>query len=480
MVLLKNKGEILPVNSKVNRIAVIGAEAVNGRLGGYSGKGNGTVNFLEGIRARSGKIQVQYAGGVGLPEEAWETIPSKYLHHGTEAGLYGEYFNNLTCSGEPVFKRVDPQINYSWTLFAPDARLQADHYSVRWSGTLTAPVTGKTQIGLEGNDGYRLYLDGKLIIDRWNKQSYSRQLTTVSLEANRKYALTVEFYEAQSNARIRLIWTTGVKNDWRTKIDAAVAVARTADLAIVTAGIHEGEFQDRAMLGLQGHQEEMIRAVAATGKPVVVVLTGGSAITMGNWINEVSAVLYSWYSGEEGGNALAAILFGDANPAGRLPITFPVYEAQLPLVYNHKPTGRGDDYYNLSGQPLFPFGYGLSYTRFEYRNIRLEQPVIKKGAATRVSFELQNTGKRAGEEVVQLYIRDMLASVARPVLELKGFQRVLLAPGETRTISFEIRPDMLEMLDANLKKTIEPGDFRIMIGSSSRELWEKTTLTVTD
>lgn len=480
MVLLKNNNQILPLQANLKRIAVIGTEAQKGRLGGYSGKGNGTVNFLDGIRARAGKIQVDYASGVGLPEEAWETIPEKALQHDGQPGLTGAYFTNLNLTGEPEFRRSDREINYSWTLFSPDPRLEADNYSIRWTGELIAPQSGNFQIGLEGNDGFRLYLNGKLLIDRWNKQSYSRQLVNYTFEANRKYAIRVEFYESQSNARIRLIWTAGVKNDWKEKINQAVAAARKADLAIVTAGIHEGEFQDRAMLNLQGHQEEMIRAVAATGKPVVVVLTGGSAITMGNWINEVGAILYSWYSGEEGGNALAAILFGDANPAGRLPITFPVHEAQLPLVYNHKPTGRGDDYYNLSGQPLFPFGYGLSYTSFEYSNLRLDQPVIKKGSGTRVSFELRNTGAKSGDEVVQLYIRDILATVARPVLELKGFQRVSLAPGERRTISFEIGPDMLEMLDVNLKKNIEPGDFRIMIGASSRDLRVKTTLTVTD
>jgi beta-glucosidase len=171
-------------------------------------------------------------------------------------------------------------------------------------------------------------------------------------------------------------------------------------------------------------------------------------------------------------------LFGDYNPAGRLPITFPVHEAQLPLVYNHKPTGRGDDYNNLSGLPLFPFGYGLSYTIFEYSDIKLTKNSINKAESTTVSFTLKNTGARDGDEVVQLYLRDLLSSVARPVMELKGFQRIHLKAGESKTISFVITPEMLSMLDINMKEVVEPGEFRIMIGASSRDIRLKETLTV--
>jgi beta-glucosidase len=175
---------------------------------------------------------------------------------------------------------------------------------------------------------------------------------------------------------------------------------------------------------------------------------------------------------------VADVLFGDFNPAGRLPITFPVHEAQLPLVYNHKSTGRGDDYHNLSGLPLFPFGYGLSYTSFAYSDIRLSSNNISKDSNVEVSFTLRNTGKVAGDEVVQLYIRDLLASVSRPVMELKGFQRVHLAPGEQKRLTFTITPEMLTMLDKDLEKVVEPGDFRIMIGASSRDIRVKETLTV--
>ena len=177
-----------------------------------------------------------------------------------------------------------------------------------------------------------------------------------------------------------------------------------------------------------------------------------------------------WYPGDAGGLAVADILFGDRNPSGKLPITFPVSEAQLPLVYNHKPTGRGDDYTNLTGQPLFPFGYGLSYTSFEYTGLQLDKPVIQAGESLTLRFTLTNTGKYKGDEVVQLYLRDELASVARPVKELKGFQRLTLAPGEEKEVKFDITPEMLTMLDINMNEVIEPGKFRVMIGSSSIDI----------
>ena len=247
---------------------------------------------------------------------------------------------------------------------------------------------------------------------------------------------------------------------------------------MIVAGIQEGEFQDRAMLSLPGRQEELIQRVAATGKPVVVILVGGSAVTMNTWIDKIYGIIDVWYPGEEGGHAVADILFGDHNPSGRLPISFPLSEAQLPLVYNHKPTGRGDDYNNLSGLPLFPFGYGLSYTQFAYSDLRFDKKQIHTNESVNVHATITNTGNKPGEEVVQLYIRDLLSSVARPVLELKGFQSIHLNIGESKEVSFTIKPELLQMLNEKMQTVVEPGDFQIMIGASSRELWLKGLLRV--
>ena len=485
MVLLKNEKDLLPLSKKINSIAIIGTDAVEARLGGYSGPGNGKVSILDGIRQKLGTaVAVKYAAGPGIKENPWQVVPAMYLSSQVNGqqntGLQAAYYNNFAFSGQPVMQRIDTQIDFHWTLYPPHSSLSADQYAVRWTGQLRSPVSGKYAIGLDGNDGYRLYINNQLVIDQWRKQSYHTSLVNYVFNKDSVYDLRIEFHESLGNAHIRLVWNATGVTDSETAIAEAVRTAVAADVAVVVAGIHEGEFQDRASLALPGKQEELIKRVAATGKPVVVVLIGGSAITMQHWLDQVQGVIDAWYPGQEGGRAVADILFGDANPAGRLPLTFPLSEAQLPLVYNHKPTGRGDDYYNLSGQPLFPFGYGLSYTRFAYSDIRLPKNTIRKNESVTVQATITNTGSRDGDEVVQLYIRDLLSTVARPVLELKGFQRIHLRAGESKQVSFTITPAMLQMLDEKMNTVIEPGDFRIMIGASSRDLWLKETLHVTE
>lgn len=483
IVLLKNEKDVLPLQKSIKSLAMIGTDAVEARLGGYSGPGNGKINILDGIKNKLGKAtKVMYAPGCGRQSPESVVIPSENLFTDVngkrENGLAAEYFNNVGLTGKPALTRIDRELNFRWTLYSPHPDINYDFYSVRWVGKLKAPATGNFKIGLDGNDGYRLYLNGKLVIDNWRNQTYSIRLADYYFEKDKEYDIKVEFFESSGSVWFKLIWNVGVDNDWQKKIDDAVSIAKNSDAAVVVVGIEEGESLDRAYLSLPGHQEEMINQIAATGKPVVVVLIGGSAITMTNWIDNVSSIVDAWYPGEEGGNALADVLFGDYNPAGRLPITFPVAEGQLPLVYNHKPTGRTDDYVNLTGQPLFPFGFGLSYTKFEYSNLRFDKKHIAKNESTSVHCTVKNIGTRAGEEVVQLYVRDLLASVARPMKELKGFQRISLEPGEEKEISFSITPDLLKMLNEQMKWVVEPGDFRIMIGASSKDIRLRDILTV--
>jgi len=484
MVLLKNEKQTLPLQKSIKSIAVIGADAAEARLGGYSGPGISPVSIIDGIKTKLGKqTLVRYTKGCDRENIEYVPVGSDYLScisdGKTQKGLVGEYFNNVTLAGKPVFKRVDPQVQFQWTLFSPDPeKLTYDFYSVRWTGKLKAPATGKFKIGIDGNDGYRLYLNNKLVIDNWKKLSKQTILADYVFEKGREYDISIKYFEPAGNAIFRLVWNVGVINNQNEEINKAVALASKSDVALVVVGIEEGEFRDRAYLNLRGRQEELINKVAATGKPVVVVLVGGSAVTMNNWLKNVPAILDVWYPGEEGGNAVADVLFGDYNPAGRLPVTFPVFEGQLPLVYNHKPTGRGDDYNNLTGQPLFPFGYGMSYTTFEYSDLKIDKNNIAISDSTVVHCKISNTGKMAGDEVVQLYVRDELASVARPVIELKGFCRIHLNAGETKEVSFTVNPEMLSMLDVDLKKIVEPGDFRIMIGASSKDIRLRGIVTV--
>jgi len=465
MVLLRNDGRVLPLSRGTRSVAVIGSDAMEARLGGYSGPGIRPVSILEGIRERVGRAgSVRYAPGPGRSAAEPVVVPARQL------SLRAEFFDNIMLEGEPRTTRADSMVDFRWTFNAPVRGLTTDWYSVRWSGTIAVPPGRARRIGVEGSDGYRLYLDGKLVIDDWTKQSYRTTLATTALAPESRHALRLEYFETTGNARVRLVWDADRPDRSRAAIDSAVSIARKSDVAVVVAGIEEGEFRDRARLGLPGRQEELILAVAATGKPVVVVLVGGSAISMSSWLEEVDGVLLAWYPGEDGGHAVADLLFGDENPAGRLPITFPLAEGQLPLVYNHKPTGRGDDYLDLTGQPLFPFGFGLSYTTFEYSDLRISPGDIAPEGRAVVTLRVRNTGSREGGEVVQLYLRDVLATIARPVLMLAGFERIRLMPGETREVSFTLGPEHLRLLDREMRWVVEPGVFRVSVGASSRDI----------
>lgn len=255
----------------------------------------------------------------------------------------------------------------------------------------------------------------------------------------------------------------------------ALKVAKNSDVIIMFMGNSvpetEGEQRDRCDLDLPGVQEDLIMEVCDLSVPTIVVLINGSAITMLKWMDLVNAIVEAWYPGEEGGNAIADVLFGYYNPGGKLPITFPKIAGQLPLYYNPKPSGRVYDYVDLRGtQALFPFGYGLSYTSFEYSNLRITPERITPNRKLKVGVDVKNIGQRRGDEVVQLYLHDNLASLARPIKELKGFKRVTLEPGEEKTVEFNIGPEDLSFYDLNMNLVVEQGEFEVTIGSSSEDI----------
>lgn len=467
-VLLKNNNNLLPISSTDTRIALFGYDAAHTRLGGYSGPGNNPVSILEGLKELYPSIS--YLEAVRFSDTDFVVIPEQFLKTGNQPGLHAQYFPNTQLTGEPVNTRQDAPIDFNWTIYGPTPGTGNHFYSTRWTGELIAPENGTFQFGLEGNDGYRLYWNDQLLIDRWEKTGFHRDLHTVKLVQGKAYPIRIEFREPKSNGKIRLIWNYGVKDTWNQDLKTAIRMTRKSDIAIVVAGIHEGEFQDRASLELPGKQEALIQALHETGKPVIVLLVGGSAITMNNWIDQADAIMCLWYPGEAAGNAVANILSGKRNPAGRLPITFPASEAQLPLTYNHLPTGRGDDYYNLSGEPLFPFGFGISYTSFDYSNPALSTDTIQTGTTATLRFKLTNTGKYDGDEVVQLYIKPIHSVKAQPVLSLKGFQRIPLKQGASQDISFQLTSELFLSLNDSNRWSLEPGIYEILIGSSSHDL----------
>jgi beta-glucosidase len=270
----------------------------------------------------------------------------------------------------------------------------------------------------------------------------------------------------------------------------AVAAARSAEVAVLVVGdkagltdsCSSGESRDRAELGLPGVQESLVRAVVAAGTPVVLVLMNGRPLAIPWIVENVPSVLEVWLPGEEGGNAVAEVLFGEAAPGGKLPMSFPRSVGQVPVYYNHKPSGGRShwkgDYVDVSAQPLFPFGHGLSYTRFSYADLRLDRREVTATEQVAISVEVTNTGICAGDEVVQLYVHHLQASVTRPVKELRGFKRVSLAPGQTRTVTFRLAVQQLGFYNRDMAYVVEPGEVEVLVGSSSQDVRARERFTI--
>lgn len=466
IVLLKNQQAVLPLNTEMESVAVFGEDAVLGRLGGYSGPGFQVTSILEGIQAAFPKSTITYEKGALLKDTCIQTVPSTYISSNGTIGFSASYFDNPKLEGEPIFQRNDERIDFYWTLYAPHERLSPNFYSVRWTGEFNPTKTEKITLGLEGNDGYRLYINEALVIDRWEKRSFHQDLVNYSFQKGETYDLRIEFKETQGNGLIKFIWKREGENAKKAQLSQVVKNAKHASANIVVVGIEEGEFNDRASLRLSESQEQLIHTVVKNGKKTIVILVGGSAVNMESWIEEVDGILAVWYPGEAGGTAVAKVLNGTVNPSGKLPITYPINEAQLPLVYNHLPTGRGDDYRNQSGEPLFPFGFGLSYTNFEFTAIPDEgEQIYQLGDTVKIKMKLTNSGTRQGAEVVQCYLKSLYTNESRPVQELVQFQRVNLNPKEEKEL------EMHFVLNQQLSTFgITPGNYALQIGSSSKDI----------
>lgn len=467
LTLLKNDDHTLPLRKDLRSIAVIGPDAKDSMpLGDYSGFNIPTVSVLDGIRAKVGPgVRVEwskgsaYGGGNTAP-----AIPASAFRT-----LKGEYYTNEEYRGQPTIVRSDDQISFDWgDGGSPNRLIPHNHFSVRWTGELVPPKTGNYTISLTSDDGSRLFLNGRKVIDVWGVHPATTGTYEIHLQAGESIPFTVEYYQAEGQASCELGWSVqGMQN---AEIADAVDLAQRSDVAIIVCGIIEGEGQDRAFLDLPGNQEALIHAVAATGKPVVVVLLAGAPVTMRNWIDQAPAILDAWYPGELGGTAIADVLFGDVNPSGKLPMTFPMSVGQCPLYYDYEPTGRGYDYVNLTGRPQFPFGFGLSYTTFEYSNLHITPAGAWAHDAVTVKFDVRNTGTTPGDEVPQLYLHQAVSSIVRPLEELVDFARIKLAPGETKTVTFTLPPDKFAIWNGEMKRVIEPGKFELMVGSSCQDI----------
>ncbi|HEY5583077.1 MAG TPA: glycoside hydrolase family 3 C-terminal domain-containing protein [Ruminiclostridium sp.] len=466
--LLKNKNSILPLSKDIKNIAVIGPSANTARLGDYTPyiEGFKPITVLQGIKDIVSKDTcVKYAKGTGILEDELECISGEYLRSDDgSSGLKGEYFNNSDFIGEPIITRIDQQINFNWIISKPDEMIMEQGFTVRWKGKLIPKRSCKGLIGTMSGDSMRLWINDTLVIDGWGQTSTANKSVAFSLEENIEYDIKLEYCKDNNGAQVILGWNLGNED-----IDYAVKLAKEADVAIVALGDSQrtcGEGVDRTELNFPGKQLELLKAVHATGTPVILVLQNGRAMTI-KWENEnVAAIIEAWYTGENGGKAIAEVIFGDYNPAGRLPVSFPKSLGQIPVYYSRM-RGGSNNYVEEDNKALFAFGYGLSYTTFSYTNLEISPESIEPGDKIKVSFDVMNTGSFVGDEVVQLYISDLYSSMVRPEKELRKFKRIHLKVAEKIRVSFMLCSDDMRLLDKELKWVVEKGAFKIIIGSSS-------------
>ena len=477
IVLLKNDG-LLPLKKDIESIAVIGPNADDSQvlLGNYNGTPARATTILAGIRSKiSPQTALSYTRGChiaqGMPPLT--VVPSACLRplrvDGEQTGLTATYYDNARFEGQPAREQVDPLVDFSWKSQTPVTGQRGDPFAVRWEGALVPPVSGMYKLGVRGFNNYRLELDGELVAEYTRLHHGALRVKDVELEAGRFYHIRLDL-ACRDFGKAQLLWTVpGI--DYLTP---AVRAASNADVVVVVLGLSpslEGEEMpvdlpgfnggDRTEISLPAPQEELLKQIQALGKPVVLVLLNGSALAV-NWAAEnVSAIVETWYPGQAG-EAVADVLFGDYNPGGRLPVTFYRSVDDLPPFEDYAMEGHTYRYFR--GEPLFPFGYGLSYTTFEYTNLQLSAKCIRASETLTVSVDVHNVGQRAGDEVVQVYVADIAASVPVPIRQLCGFERVHLAPGETKTVSFDLAPRQLSLIDDSGRRVVEPGGFQVAVG----------------
>jgi beta-glucosidase len=487
-VLLKNDGSTLPLNtSAMHSIAVIGADA--GQNAQTSGGGSASVNPsnvvtpLQGITSRAGSgVSVSYARGPA-PDGSLPTVPASAF----QGPLSAQFFNNMTLSGSPVATRTDPNVDFNFNGQSPQSGVNATQWSATWSGTINPQTTGTYTFSLTSDDGSRLFVNGQQVIDNWRDQAPNTQTGTVSLTAGQPATIKVEYYQDGGGSSVTLGWEPPGQDP----ISQAVATAKSADTAVVFASNFESEGSDLASIDLPGQQNQLISAVAQANPNTIVVLNTGSAVTM-PWLSQVKGVLEAWYPGEQDGNAIASVLFGDVNPSGHLPVTFPQSLSQVPAstpaqwpgtggqVQYSEGLGVGYRWYDAKGvTPLFPFGYGLSYTSFAFRNLIVQPASTTSRGTVTATADVTNTGSRAGADVVQLYVGDP-AAAGEPPEQLKGFQKVSLAPGQTKHVIFRVDPSAFAHWDdATSAWAVSDGSYKIMVGDSSASLPLTSAVDVT-
>jgi len=486
MVLLKNENHFLPFDKdKIKTLAVFGPDAYPAVVGGGGSsltKPFNDVSFLEGIGNYLGPkkrvLTVMQTPDAGAIANATQFTTSP----GGSPGLTAEYFNNEDLKGAAALTRTDERVDFEWGDGSYAANGPVDHFSARWTGYFVPPKEDDYTFYVSADDGARLYIDGEHVVEDWQRHGETLDSYSMHLEAGKPYKVRLEYFENVGTATVRF----GVAAASQ-PLDAETSeVARMADAVIVCVGFDpstESEGSDRTFR-LPGGQDALIEQLAAINKNVVVVLTAGGNVDMTRWIEKVPALLHAWYPGQEGGTALAQVLFGDYSPSGKLPASFErrwqdsaAYGSYAPepgtkqIDYKEGIFLGYRDFDRSAVKPLFPFGFGLSYTTFQYSNLTVTPASGDLSSPVTVSFDIKNTGSREGAEVAQIYVGDAHASVPRPVKELKGFAKVPLRPGETRRVSLQLNHRAFSFFDvAKDDWKAEAGEFAILVGASSAQI----------
>lgn len=486
IVLLKNEQDILPLDSaKVKTIAVIGPNANHYIAGGGSSYTFPfeSVSVLQGLQNYAGPAKVMYAAGVPTLNE---TVANSRFYTGMDLkvrGLKAQYYNNSRLSGKPLAERTDSivQIENGWHIAAEQKGSPFDHCSMRWSGFIQPEKSANYRFVVKGFDGFRLKLDSSFIINEWRTQGITTKEVVMHLEAGKKYPVMLEYFASVHPVDISFGW-----REDKLLFNQAIDIARKADVAIVNVGFNESmerESNDRPF-ELPMYQDSLIESIRKVNPKTIVLLNAGGNVDMRRWIDQVPGLLHIWYPGQEGGRAIAEILFGKINPSGKLPVSFerswednparPYYyskEGEQRVLYKEG-LFMGYRYYDTSKvKPLFPFGFGLSYTNFKYRDLQVKRAGSMREPRFTVSFSLENTGNYDGAEVAQLYIRPLHPRVIRPVKELKGFSKVFVKKGNNRRVKMSLDPSSFSYYKTAMQGFgYDPGEYEILIGTSSTDI----------
>ncbi len=490
IVLLKNQNNTLPFSKKLKKIAVLGPNADNkiAVLGNYNGVPSEIVTALQGIKSKVGSgVEVVYEKAINFTNDtllAYQNINNQFSFEGKQ-GFKAEYFDNVELKGNPLATRTESQIDNFWQEGQEVvSTIRANNFSARYTTDFTAKEDGYITFEVEGDDGYRFFINDKEAMSAWVRNRWGARQYRLDTKKDAVYKLRLEYWQGEGKAEVHL----RAGHFEKSNTQALINRIKDADAIIYVGGISpqlEGEemkvdFEgfnggDRTSILLPSVQTRFLKELNATGKPVVFVMMTGSAIAIPNENAETPAIINAWYGGQSAGTALADVLFGDYNPAGRLPVTFYKSDSDLPDFKDYSMTNRTYRYFK--GEPLYPFGFGLSYTTFTYSNFKTP-PSVKNSTPITVSAIVKNSGKKAGEEVVELYVSYPEASGKAPIRALKGFQRINLKAGEIKTVSFKLTPEQLMLVDENGKSYQPKGKVELSIGGGQPMVKNATTSNV--